>query len=155
MVCRFQGAKGRILQEQVTSHGGKEIVSTDGEDEGEILFQQVCESVVHVGSQGDRIAAFASQDLHGVLHPLTPLGLHEHQRVHVQIVPEAHQETIEQVLGWLAQIGRISLPHPTEDTAPCSDAERAQLAQDLGRPYRCLSQQRFSMNEVHGDAVFF
>ena len=35
---------------------------------------------------------------HGVLHPLTPPGLREHQRVHVQIVPEERQDTIEHVL---------------------------------------------------------
>jgi predicted DNA-binding antitoxin AbrB/MazE fold protein len=69
---------------------------------------------------------------HGVLHPLTPLGLHEHQRVHVQIVPEAHQDTIEHVLEWLTRIGKVSPPQHPGDTAPCSDTERAQLAQTLG-----------------------
>jgi predicted DNA-binding antitoxin AbrB/MazE fold protein len=70
---------------------------------------------------------------HGVLNPLTPLGLHEHQRVHVQIVPEARQDTIEHVLEWLTRIGRISPPQHAEDAAPCSDTERAQLAQALGK----------------------
>ncbi len=70
---------------------------------------------------------------HGVLHPLTPLGLHEHQRVHVQIVPEEPQETVEHVLEWLTRIGRVSSPRHAGDTAPCSDTERAQLAQALGK----------------------
>jgi predicted DNA-binding antitoxin AbrB/MazE fold protein len=69
---------------------------------------------------------------HGVLNPLTPLGLHEHQRVHVQIVPEAQQDTIEHVLEWLTRIGRISPPQHSGDTAPCSETERAQLAHALG-----------------------
>ncbi len=69
---------------------------------------------------------------HGALHPLTPLGLHEHQRVHVQIVSEEHQETIEHVLEWLVRIGRVSPPQHIDSTAPCSDTERAQLAQALG-----------------------
>ncbi len=69
---------------------------------------------------------------HGALHPLTPLGLHEHQRVHVQIVPEEHQDTIEHVLEWLTRIGRVSPPQ-RGGGAPCSDPERAQLAQALGK----------------------
>ena len=70
---------------------------------------------------------------HGVLNPLTPLGLHEHQRVHVQIIPEEHQDTIEHVLEWLTRIGRVSPPQHPGSTAPCTDTERAQLAHALGK----------------------
>ncbi len=69
----------------------------------------------------------------GALHPLTPLGLHEHQRVHVQIVPEDPRNTVEQVMEWLIRIGRVSPPPCVEDAAPYSEHERAQLAQAIGK----------------------
>lgn len=84
---------------------------------------------------------------HGVLQPLTPLNLQEHQRVHVQIVPEQPQETIEQILQWLSSIGRLSPPCQQMQEAPVSETERIQLSHILGKAARrplseCILEDR-------------
>ena len=69
---------------------------------------------------------------HGVLHPLTPLDLQEHQRVNVEIVPEQPQETVEHILQWLSSIGRLTSPCQQTQEPPVSETERVQLARILG-----------------------
>ncbi len=69
---------------------------------------------------------------HGVLHPLTPLNLQEHQKVNVQIIPEQPQETIEQTLQWLSGIGRITPPSKQGQEIPVSESDRIQLSRILG-----------------------
>lgn len=76
----------------------------------------------------------------GAFHPLTPLGLREHQRVRIHIIAENPQDTIDNVMEWLMQTGKISLPGQTdpgqcEAIAPCSDAERIALAKALGKTH--------------------
>ena len=69
---------------------------------------------------------------HGVLHPITPLHLQEHQRVNVQILPDSSQENVDQVLHWLTSIGRLTLPRQQVQEAPVSETERFQLSHILG-----------------------
>jgi predicted DNA-binding antitoxin AbrB/MazE fold protein len=69
---------------------------------------------------------------HGVLHPVTPLRLKEHQRVKVQIVPDSPQETVNDVLQWLTSIGRLTPPYPPKGKAPVAETKRAQLSHILG-----------------------
>jgi len=73
---------------------------------------------------------------HGVLHPLTPLHLQEHQRVNVQIIPEQPQETVEQILQWLSSIGRLTPPCQQTQEAPASETDRVQLSHILGKATR-------------------
>lgn len=76
-----------------------------------------------------RIAAVYEQ---GMLRPLMPLDLREHQQVQVQILAE---ETAEQVLERLICAGRVSPPLRPEEAAPLSWAERADLAKLLGEGF--------------------
>jgi predicted DNA-binding antitoxin AbrB/MazE fold protein len=76
-----------------------------------------------------RIAAVYEQ---GMLRPLMPLDLREHQQVQVQILAEEAGETAEQVLERLICAGRVSPPRRPEEAAPLSWAERADLARLLG-----------------------
>lgn len=69
----------------------------------------------------------------GALHPLSPLRLHEHQRVHVQILPEPPSETIEQIVRWLSETGRLTLPHQSAQEPPVSETKRIQLSRILGQ----------------------
>ncbi len=70
----------------------------------------------------------------GALHPVTPLELEEHQRVNIRIVPDAPGENINQVLHWLASIGKITPPRQTaKETPPVSDQQRLKLSRILGK----------------------
>ncbi len=73
----------------------------------------------------------------GVLHPLTPLKLREHQRVRVQVLPdvapdkETARERVERILseaGMLQARTAATIP-----SAPISETERQALADRLGR----------------------
>ena len=68
----------------------------------------------------------------GLLHPLTPLKLQEHQRVQIQVLPEITLDKTEQVIQFLEQIGVLTLPRKPEQGAPVSEAERQKLARKLG-----------------------
>jgi predicted DNA-binding antitoxin AbrB/MazE fold protein len=69
----------------------------------------------------------------GVLHPLTPLNLSEHQRVSIEIVPENPQETIKQTLQMLSKMGRLTPPRRQAQEVVMSEAERVQLSRKLGK----------------------
>lgn len=69
---------------------------------------------------------------HGVLQPVKPLHLQEHQRVTVQIVPDSPQETVEHIVEWLVSVGRLTPPRKQPLDAPLAEAERLQLAHLLG-----------------------
>ncbi len=72
----------------------------------------------------------------GILRPLTPLNLREHQRVRVQVIPEnaleeeTPRERAERLLGAAGMLqlkSQESLP-----LTPISEAERQALADRLG-----------------------
>jgi predicted DNA-binding antitoxin AbrB/MazE fold protein len=68
----------------------------------------------------------------GVLQPLTPLNLQEHQRVQVRIIPERPQKSLEDLLHWLSAIGRLTPPRQHAGDIPSSETDREQLAAMLG-----------------------
>ena len=70
---------------------------------------------------------------HGALYPSAPLNLKEHQRVQVRIVPDSHQEEIDQVLHWLNKSGRLTLARQKSQEAPLSETERIQLSHTIGK----------------------
>ena len=79
----------------------------------------------------------------GMLRPLTPLNLHERQRVQVQILPESRVEDEgEAAVRILVAAGLMRQPDKTPPPpAPLSDEERRALAEKLGRvPGKPLSE---------------
>lgn len=70
---------------------------------------------------------------HGVLHPVTPVRFHEHQRVNIQLVPETASEKIEHVLEFLTTMGLLTPPHQNMNEIPTSEEERRQLSVLLGK----------------------
>lgn len=70
---------------------------------------------------------------HGVLQPLMPLNLEEHQRVQVQILPETPRDKIEQVIQFLVRSGVLTPPRGQRDAAPVSETERRKLSEILGQ----------------------
>ncbi len=69
----------------------------------------------------------------GVLRPLQPLNLREHQMVEIQIVAEDETAEDAAVVRLLAAAGLITPPPGHSDEAPLSEQERRALAERLGR----------------------
>ncbi|NOY68191.1 MAG: antitoxin family protein [Deltaproteobacteria bacterium] len=69
----------------------------------------------------------------GVLRPITPLRLKEHQKVKVQIVPDSPMETVDHVLQLLSSAGRVTPPRKQSAQSQTSDGERLKLARFLGK----------------------
>lgn len=78
----------------------------------------------------------------GVLRPLRPLDLQEHQTVQLQVMPQAPTENeTEAALRKLVEAGILTLPPGHSDVAPMSEKERRDLANRLGRaPGKPLSE---------------
>ncbi len=77
----------------------------------------------------------------GVLRPLTPLHLTEHQIIRLQIVPEETRTEADEVLDILVAAGLMRPRPETIPPAPMSDAERRELADQFGRlPGKPLSE---------------
>lgn len=79
----------------------------------------------------------------GVLRPLRPLHLREHQTVQLQIVPERLIEGNEDeaAIYNLVQAGVLTPPPRHADVEPVSEQERRQLADRLGlAPGKPLSE---------------
>ena len=77
---------------------------------------------------------------HGALYPLTPTGLRERQCVRIHITAEQPQDSVENIMEWLMQTGKISSPvqddgRHRDAIASCSDAERMALAKALGNTH--------------------
>lgn len=68
----------------------------------------------------------------GLLHPLAPLKLQEHQRVRIQVLPENTLDKTEQVIRFLGQIEALTPPRKSAQGAPVSEVERRKLARKLG-----------------------
>jgi predicted DNA-binding antitoxin AbrB/MazE fold protein len=76
----------------------------------------------------------------GVLRPLHPLELKEHQRVRLQVLPEP-LEKVEHAIRALIQAGLLTPPPGHSDISPLSEQERHELSELLGRvPGKPLSQ---------------
>jgi predicted DNA-binding antitoxin AbrB/MazE fold protein len=76
----------------------------------------------------------------GVLRPLHPLGLKEHQRVRLQVLPEP-PEKVEHAIRALIQAGLLTPPPGHSEVPPLSEQERRELSELLGRvPGKPLSE---------------
>jgi predicted DNA-binding antitoxin AbrB/MazE fold protein len=77
----------------------------------------------------------------GVLRPLRPLNLREHQMVHIQILAEEEKEDAAAVVRLLAAAGLITPPPGHSDESPATEEERRALAERLGHaPGKPLSE---------------
>jgi len=78
----------------------------------------------------------------GVLRPLQPLDLEEHQTVRIQVVPEEPAEDEgEAAIRVLVAAGLLTPPPRRSDVDPVSEEERRELADRLGRaPGKPLSE---------------
>jgi predicted DNA-binding antitoxin AbrB/MazE fold protein len=69
----------------------------------------------------------------GLLRPLRPLMLREHQTVRLQVLPEESAGDSGQVVEALAAAGILTPPPGHPDVAPISEEELHELAETLGR----------------------
>ncbi len=77
----------------------------------------------------------------GVLRPMQPLNLRDHQTVRLQVLPEEPADEAEQALLALAAAGLVTPPPGQSDVAPVSEKERRRLAAVLGQaPGKPLSE---------------
>lgn len=77
----------------------------------------------------------------GVLRPLGPLNLREHQTVRVQVLPEEPADEVEEVIQNLVQAGLLTPPPGYSEVDPVSEEERRELAEILGKaPGKPLSE---------------
>lgn len=68
----------------------------------------------------------------GVLRPLRPLDLREHQMVDIQIIAEEEKKDAAAIVRLLAAAGLITPPPGHSVEAPISEGERRALAERLG-----------------------
>jgi len=69
----------------------------------------------------------------GLLRPLVPLPLKEHQKVRLQVLPEPPvDEETSQVMQTLVEAGVLARPPGSLEANPLSELERQQLADQLG-----------------------
>ena len=77
----------------------------------------------------------------GILRPLRPLKLREHQTVYIQVLPEDSADAIQQVIQRLVAEGLLTPPPGHSDVAPLSEEKRRELAEELGKaPGKPLSE---------------
>jgi len=77
----------------------------------------------------------------GMLRPLRPLNLREHQTVRVQVLPEDSADEVEQAIQSLIAEGLLTPPPGHSDVNPMSEEERRELAETLGKaPGKPLSE---------------
>ncbi|OQY30211.1 MAG: hypothetical protein B6244_01215 [Candidatus Cloacimonetes bacterium 4572_55] len=69
----------------------------------------------------------------GLLRPLKPLVLKEHQKVRIQILPEPVVDEVEQAIQALVDSGVLTPPSDRPEANPVSPAERRRVADILGR----------------------
>lgn len=67
----------------------------------------------------------------GVLRPLSPLPLHEHQTVRIQVLPEDSAAELERITQSLATAGLITPPPCQSDVEPVSEAAWRELTEKL------------------------
>ncbi len=77
----------------------------------------------------------------GVLRPLSPLSLQEHQIVRIQVVTEEPATDEQQIIQSLVAAGLVTPPSRRGDVEPVSEEARRELAQRLGQcPGKPLSE---------------
>ena len=69
----------------------------------------------------------------GVLRPLEPLALQEHQTVRLQLMPEVPAAETASLIQALVAAGLVTPPQGETKPDPLSDTERQQLAIRLGQ----------------------
>ena len=69
----------------------------------------------------------------GILRPLEPLSLQEHQTVRLQILPEAVADPTEQVIQSLIEAGQLTPPPGYSDVEPVSEEDLTKTAEILGQ----------------------
>jgi predicted DNA-binding antitoxin AbrB/MazE fold protein len=67
----------------------------------------------------------------GVLRPLTPLPLQEHQTVRIQVLPEDPRAELERITQSLATAGLITPPSRRSDVESVSEAAWSELIEKL------------------------
>jgi predicted DNA-binding antitoxin AbrB/MazE fold protein len=72
----------------------------------------------------------------GILRPLEPLTLQEHQMVRIQLLPETEAEILQQAIAALVDAGVLSPPPGYPTVEPVSETEREQAANELGQAAR-------------------
>ncbi len=79
---------------------------------------------------------------HGVLRPLSPLSLQEHQIVEIQVLSvNSASDDIQQALQTLIATGLVTPPPHCPDVELVSEEARWELAQQMGqRPGKPLSE---------------
>jgi predicted DNA-binding antitoxin AbrB/MazE fold protein len=68
----------------------------------------------------------------GVLRPLHPIDLHEHQTVRLQVLPES-EDDVKSVVEALVQAGLLTPPPGRSDILSPTAEERRELAERLGQ----------------------
>jgi predicted DNA-binding antitoxin AbrB/MazE fold protein len=77
----------------------------------------------------------------GLLRPLSPLKLHEHQTVRLQLLPDKSIDEEEEAIRYLIATGILTPPPGHSDVQPLSEEERLKLAETLGKsPGKPLSE---------------
>lgn len=77
----------------------------------------------------------------GLLRPLSPLNLHEHQIVRLQLLPDRPTDEEEEAIRSLIAAGILTPPPGHSDVEPLSEQERRELAETLGQvPGKPLSE---------------
>jgi predicted DNA-binding antitoxin AbrB/MazE fold protein len=67
----------------------------------------------------------------GVLRPLSPLSLQEHQTVRIQVLPEDSVTELERITQSLATAGLITPPPCRSDVEPVSEDAWRELSEKL------------------------
>lgn len=77
----------------------------------------------------------------GILRPLSPLKLNEHQTVRIQILPEQPVDDVDKSIQRLITDGLLTPPPGHSEIDPMSETERRELAEALGKaPGKPLSE---------------
>lgn len=77
----------------------------------------------------------------GLLRPLSPLNLREHQVVRLQLLPDKSTDEEDEAVRSLIAAGILTPPPGHSDVEPISEQERRELAETLGKaPGKPLSK---------------
>ena len=77
----------------------------------------------------------------GLLRPLSPLKLNEHQTVRLQVLPDKSVDEEEEAIQYLIATGILTPPPGHSDVEPLSEEERRELAETAGKaPGKPLSE---------------
>jgi len=69
----------------------------------------------------------------GILRPLQPLSLQEHQKVRLQILPVSTNDEVDQAIQTLVEAGLLTPPLGRSEVEPVTEEEQLRVAKTLGR----------------------